>query len=48
MVTACRYLSDRSLQTYFCGPGPIAKALKEATLANTCKDIEFSLAKEHF
>ncbi|TRM60226.1 ferric reductase NAD binding domain-containing protein [Schizophyllum amplum] len=34
--------------TYFCGPGPIAKALKEATMTNTCKDIEFSFAKEHF
>ncbi|KAI5898481.1 uncharacterized protein SCHCODRAFT_02663372 [Schizophyllum commune H4-8] len=53
-IEAGRYLPGSRSQlrtrvaTYFCGPGPIAKALKEATLANTCKDIEFSFAKEHF
>lgn len=34
--------------TYFCGPGVLAKAIKEATLENTCSTVEFSFAKEHF
>jgi len=34
--------------TYFCGPGVLAKAIKEATLENTCSTVNFSFAKEHF
>jgi NADPH oxidase len=34
--------------TYFCGPGVLAKAIKEATLEHTCSTVEFSFAKEHF
>ncbi|KAJ7169810.1 NADPH oxidase A [Mycena filopes] len=34
--------------TYFCGPGAIAKGLKEACLHHTCSTVEFSFAKEHF
>jgi len=34
--------------TYFCGPGPIAKALKEATSHHNSASVEFTLAKEHF
>jgi len=34
--------------TYFCGPGVLAKAIKEATLENTCATVDFSFAKEHF
>jgi len=34
--------------TYYCGPGPIAKALKEATSHHSCSSVEFTFAKEHF
>lgn len=34
--------------TYYCGPGAIAKALKEATLHHSCSTVEFTFAKEHF
>jgi len=34
--------------TYFCGPGVLAKAIKEATVKHTGPGIEFSFAKEHF
>ncbi|KAH9837179.1 NADPH oxidase [Rhodofomes roseus] len=34
--------------TYFCGPTVLARAIKEATVAETTKDINFSFAKEHF
>jgi len=34
--------------TYFCGPGPIAKALKEATTHHSGASVEFTFAKEHF
>jgi len=34
--------------TYFCGPTPIAKALKEACVENTCASVNFTFAKEHF
>ncbi|KAH6917490.1 NADPH oxidase isoform 1 [Coprinopsis sp. MPI-PUGE-AT-0042] len=34
--------------TYFCGPSPLAKAIKEATVKNTSARVEFSFAKEHF
>lgn len=33
------------VQTYFCGPGVLAKAIKEATLEHTCSTVEFSFAK---
>ncbi|PFH50807.1 hypothetical protein AMATHDRAFT_75381 [Amanita thiersii Skay4041] len=36
------------VRTYFCGPGPLAKAIKEATVKNTGPQIEFTFAKEHF
>lgn len=32
-------------KTYFCGPGVIAKALKEACVENTNSSVEFSFAK---
>jgi NADPH oxidase len=34
--------------TYFCGPGAIAKSLKQACVDNTSASVEFSFAKEHF
>ncbi|EGN93623.1 hypothetical protein SERLA73DRAFT_189353 [Serpula lacrymans var. lacrymans S7.3] len=34
--------------TYFCGPGVLAKAIKEATLEHTSANVEFTFAKEHF
>lgn len=35
-------------QTYFCGPPPIAKALKEATIKHSSANVNFTFAKEHF
>ena len=32
-------------QTYFCGPGVLAKAIKEATLEAQCASINFTFAK---
>jgi len=34
--------------TYFCGPTPIAKAIKEATVDNSSSTVNFTFAKEHF
>ncbi|KAI0361501.1 NADPH oxidase [Trametes cingulata] len=34
--------------TYFCGPGVLAKAIKEACQAANCSNVEFAFAKEHF
>jgi len=34
--------------TYFCGPGVLAKAIKEATLQHTSNNVQFTFAKEHF
>jgi len=34
--------------TYFCGPGVLAKAIKEATLQHSCNNVQFTFAKEHF
>lgn len=34
--------------TYFCGPSPLAKAIKAATLRNTTSSVNFTFAKEHF
>lgn len=34
--------------TYFCGPGALAKAIKDATIQNTGRSVEFTFAKEHF
>ncbi|EPQ60586.1 hypothetical protein GLOTRDRAFT_52896 [Gloeophyllum trabeum ATCC 11539] len=34
--------------TYFCGPGVLAKAIKEATVESSSSAVEFSFAKEHF
>lgn len=34
--------------TYFCGPTPIAKAIKEATLQHSSANVQFTFAKEHF
>ncbi|KAJ7708362.1 NADPH oxidase isoform 1 [Mycena rosella] len=34
--------------TYFCGPTPLAKAIKEATIHHTNARVEFTFAKEHF
>ncbi|KZT72806.1 hypothetical protein DAEQUDRAFT_722426 [Daedalea quercina L-15889] len=37
-----------NIGTYFCGPTPLARAIKAACVSNTTKDINFSFAKEHF
>ncbi|CCM05202.1 uncharacterized protein FIBRA_07411 [Fibroporia radiculosa] len=34
--------------TYFCGPGAIAKAIKEACVTSSTPNINFTFAKEHF
>ncbi|KAI0639509.1 NADPH oxidase [Trametes polyzona] len=34
--------------TYFCGPGVLAKAIKEACQAANNRNVEFQFAKEHF
>ncbi|KAI0004260.1 NADPH oxidase [Russula compacta] len=34
--------------TYFCGPTPIAKAIKTATVENSSASVNFTFAKEHF
>ncbi|KII93897.1 hypothetical protein PLICRDRAFT_171599 [Plicaturopsis crispa FD-325 SS-3] len=34
--------------TYFCGPGVLAKAIKEATVHHTSANVDFTFAKEHF
>nr|QHW03300.1 NADPH oxidase complex component NoxA [Flammulina velutipes]UXX34480.1 FfNoxA protein [Expression vector pBHg-FfNoxA-OE] len=34
--------------TYFCGPGAIASALKEATTQHSSSSVNFTFAKEHF
>jgi NADPH oxidase len=34
--------------TYFCGPGPIGKAIKAATHENSGPTVNFTFAKEHF
>ncbi|KAG5636897.1 hypothetical protein H0H81_006483 [Sphagnurus paluster] len=34
--------------TYFCGPGVLAKAIKEATVHHSSANVDFSFAKEHF
>jgi len=36
------------VRTYFCGPGGLAHAIKEATVKNSSAQVEFSFAKEHF
>jgi len=34
--------------TYFCGPGVLAKAIKQATVEATSSTVNFTFAKEHF
>jgi len=34
--------------TYFCGPSPLAKDIKAATIASTTSAVKFTFAKEHF
>ncbi|RDX55749.1 NADPH oxidase [Lentinus brumalis] len=34
--------------TYFCGPGVLAKAIKEACQEANCAAVDFTFAKEHF
>jgi len=34
--------------TYFCGPGVLAKSIKEATVHHTGATVNFTFAKEHF
>jgi len=34
--------------TYFCGPTPLAKAIREATVHHSSANVNFSFAKEHF
>ncbi|KAJ3503487.1 hypothetical protein NLJ89_g8409 [Agrocybe chaxingu] len=53
-IEAGQYLPGATSQlrtkvgTYFCGPGPLAKAIKDACDETTCAKVEFSFAKEHF
>jgi len=53
-IEAGQYLPGTNAQlkttvgTYFCGPTPIAKALKEACVDNTNSSVNFTFAKEHF
>jgi len=53
-IEAGQYLPGTNSQlkttvgTYFCGPTPIAKALKEATTSETNANVKFTFAKEHF
>jgi NADPH oxidase len=37
-----------TVATYFCGPGGLAKAIKEATDDATSSTVRFTFAKEHF
>ena len=41
----CAIHFPSSLQTYFCGPGVLAKAIKEAISQHSCKNVEFTFAK---
>jgi len=34
--------------TYFCGPTPLARSIREAVLAARSSTVEFTFAKEHF
>lgn len=34
--------------TYFCGPPPLAKAIREATVKYSSASVDFTFAKEHF
>jgi NADPH oxidase len=34
--------------TYFCGPGALAKSIKDATVHHSGPNVEFTFAKEHF
>lgn len=34
--------------TYFCGPPPLAKSIREAALAASSATVQFTFAKEHF
>jgi len=53
-IEAGQYLPGTNSQlktkvgTYFCGPGVLAKAIKEATVEASSSVVEFSFAKEHF
>lgn len=38
-------INDAHFQTYFCGPGALAKSIKEATVHHTGPTVEFSFAK---
>ena len=38
-------VSHTLYQTYFCGPSVLAKAIKEATVEQTCSTIDFTFAK---
>jgi len=53
-IEAGQYLPGATSQlktkvgTYFCGPGAIAKAIKDATVENSSSSVDFLFAKEHF
>lgn len=34
--------------TYFCGPGGLAKSIREAALEASSSTVQFTFAKEHF
>lgn len=44
-ILDCCCLLTGSLQTYFCGPGVLAKAIKEACVAHTNASVDFTFAK---
>ncbi|KIL70915.1 hypothetical protein M378DRAFT_499415 [Amanita muscaria Koide BX008] len=37
-----------TVRTYFCGPGPLSKAIRKATVKNSSAQVNFTFAKEHF
>ncbi|KAI0669790.1 NADPH oxidase [Trametes maxima] len=53
-IQAGQYLPGTNAQlktkvgTYFCGPGVLAKAIKEACVGASGPHVEFNFAKEHF
>lgn len=44
-IVALHHITDHVSQTYFCGPGPVGKAVKAATEKNSGATVNFSFAK---
>ncbi|KAJ7262943.1 NADPH oxidase isoform 1 [Mycena rebaudengoi] len=47
-IPSARQQLKTKVGTYFCGPTPLAKAIKEATDYHTNAEVEFAFYKEHF